>query len=111
MPLQGTASALVPSPASLDFGSHSVGSHTTQTVTVTNAGKNTVAITGTTIQGGNSGDFSRQSSCGSGLAAGQSCTISVTFTPQKTGSRSSTLVIRNLGGVHLLDVPLSGTGT
>jgi hypothetical protein len=80
-----------------------------QTVTFSNTGTATDALGITSIA--TSGDFKVSSTtCGSSLAAGASCTISVTFHPKKIGARASTLTIKdfNVNGPHT--VALSGTG-
>jgi hypothetical protein len=45
------------------------------------------------------------------LAAGASCTISVTFKPTKTGARSATLKITDNAAGSPQQVLLSGTGS
>ena len=44
-----------------------------------------------------SGDFSQTNTCGSSIAAGSSCTVSVTFTPTAAGSRTGNLTITASG--------------
>jgi hypothetical protein len=96
------------SPASLKFAAQLVGTASpVQTVTLTNTGNAALNITAIAT----SSVFSQTNTCGSSVAAGASCTISVTFTPAKTGSVT--------GGVSITDnapgspqrVTLSGTGT
>jgi hypothetical protein len=48
-------------------------------------------------------------SCGSALAAGASCTISLTFLPQATGARSGMVTIMDNAGIQR--ITLSGVGT
>jgi hypothetical protein len=66
-----------------------------QIVTLSNTGSAPLNITGTTgisISGANATDFSQISpSCGSSVAAGGNCAISVTFTPSSTGAEAATL--------------------
>jgi hypothetical protein len=58
-----------------------------------------------------SGDFAQTNNCGTSLAGGASCTISITFTPTATGDRSGSVTITNdtPGSQHT--VSLGGTGT
>jgi hypothetical protein len=59
------------------------------------------------------GDFAQTSTCGFGVAAGTSCTISIVFTPVSEGNRTGTLTITdNDNGVANAthSVTLSGTG-
>jgi hypothetical protein len=100
------ASVLSVFPASLSFAGQVVGtSSTAQTVTVANTGDG--ALTISSIAG--SADFAQANTCGSSVAAGASCTISVTFTPTAGGTRTGTITIDdNALGTH--QVTLSGTG-
>jgi hypothetical protein len=59
-----------------------------QIVTVTN-GDVPETLGSITITGANPGDFTQTSACGSSLAPGAQCTISVTFTPQASGIRKA----------------------
>jgi hypothetical protein len=77
-----------------------------QSVTLNNAGTAALAISSATI----SGDFSiSNNTCGSSVAAGGSCTISVTFTPQGSGPWTGTLTI--VDGAGTQTVALTGTTT
>src|SRR5207302_182936 len=89
------APAVSLSPTSLTFSSQVVGSTSAaQTVTLTNSGNAALTISSIGLSGTNSGDFAQTNTCPSSsstLAAGASCTISVTFTPSATGSRSASV--------------------
>ncbi|HEY2520051.1 MAG TPA: discoidin domain-containing protein [Streptosporangiaceae bacterium] len=99
-------SGVTVSPTALNFGSVATGSKSsTQTVTVSNPTGSAAAVSSIAA----TGDFSQTSPCGSSIAAGGSCTVSVTFAPTATGSRTGTLTV-NAGGVTST-VSLSGTGT
>jgi hypothetical protein len=92
--------------SSLSFGAIALGlSSASQTVTVTNA--STSAVTVNSV--GFTGDFSDATTCVSFIAAGGSCTASVTFTPTAVGTRTGTLNVNLSTGV--LSVPLSGIGS
>jgi FG-GAP-like repeat/Abnormal spindle-like microcephaly-assoc'd, ASPM-SPD-2-Hydin/FG-GAP repeat len=97
------------SPPALTFATQLVGTTSpAQSVLLTNYGTATLSITGITA----SGDFLRQSdTCGSSLAAGASCTISVTFTPTASGTRSGTLSVADNAPGTPQTASLSGTGT
>jgi hypothetical protein len=97
-------------PASIGFGTRKAGTTSPiKTVTVTNLG-NALPIQSIVIGGANPGDFAQTNNCGSGLAAGASCTISVTFTPTVVGSRSATININDSDPTSPQQVTLSGTG-
>lgn len=102
------------SPTSLSFGNHQVNTTSSaQTVTLKNSGNAALTIKGIGLSGPNSGDFHQQNTCPSSsstLAAGASCTISVTFTPTAEGTRSASLAIADNASGSPQSVTLSGTG-
>src|SRR3989442_6907180 len=80
------------SPSSLSFSTEAVGTTSpAKTVTLTNVGTTLLTINGIAITGTNAGDFAQTHTCGSSLAAGASCTISVTFKPTASGTRTAAL--------------------
>ena len=90
---QGTPIASV-SPGCVSFGNVLVGTNcTNQPVTLTNIGTASLTIAGITITGPQAADFSETNTCGTTLAAGASCTISVGFKPSTVGPETATLVI------------------
>lgn len=78
-----------------------------QTVTLKNVGS--VAVQITRIH--SSTQFAQTHTCGTSLAAGASCDVMVTFTPNATGLQRSLLSITGTGGASPQTVPLSGTGS
>jgi hypothetical protein len=83
------------SASSLNFGFRQVGlTSAPQTVTVTNASFHSATFT--SIAG--SGDFAQTNTCPispNTLNAGQSCSISVTFKPTTTGTRSGGVILKD----------------
>jgi hypothetical protein len=77
-----------------------------QTVTLSNTGSAPLAIS--SIVG--SGDFLQTSNCGSGVAAGAACSISVRFHPTGTGTRTGAITITDDAAGSPHKVALSGTG-
>ena len=95
------------SPSSLAFGIQNI--HTTsvaQTVALTNTGSANLLVNSV----GTSGDFAQTNTCGPTIAAGSSCSISVTFTPTATGTRAGTLAITDNSPGSPETVSLSGIG-
>jgi len=98
------------SATSLAFGSVNVGSTPTNSVTLKNTGNanltgitiSVVAVTGTA--------FTQTNTCSATLAAGDSCTITATFTPTAPGAVESRIQIVDnaVGSPQLVD--LTGTG-
>jgi FtsP/CotA-like multicopper oxidase with cupredoxin domain len=81
-----------------------------QTVTLTNAGPGPLAISGIAVTGTNAADFAQINTCGTAVPAANSCTITVTFTPKATGSRTATVMITSTNPTAL-SITLSGNGT
>jgi hypothetical protein len=93
------------SPSSLSFPSTPVGqSSAVQTVTLSNTGTLSLTVIGISA----SANFSETNNCGTSVAGGQSCTISVTFTPMQGGSISGAITVNDNAGQQ--QVPLTGTG-
>jgi hypothetical protein len=112
VPLTGTGTVVQLSPTNLNFGSIKVGQTSSpQPITLTNLGKATLGIASISITGTNSGDFSQTNTCGGSVGSGQSCSISVTFTPSATGVRTASVSVRDNGGGSPQTVALSGSGT
>ena len=108
------APAVSLSPRSLSFGNQQVNTPSAaQNVTLTNNGSASLTISSIALGGTNSGDFAQSNNCPSSsstLAAGASCTISVTFSPTATGSRSASLIFTDNASGSPQSVALSGTG-
>jgi hypothetical protein len=102
------APVLSVSPSSMAFASTPIGATSVaQTATLTNSGNAAATITSITT----TGDFTQSTTCGSSLATNSSCTITITFKPVATGTRtgSTTIVDSAAGSPH--QIQLSGTGT
>ena len=99
-------------PATLGFGSQTVGSPTTaKTATIKNNLSTAVAFTSITITGANPGDFAQTATtCGATLAAQTSCTVSIQFAPTALGARTASLSIIDDAGNSPQSVTLNGTG-
>ena len=83
----------------------------TQTVTVTNSGTATLNFTGFLVSPSSFGIPTNGNTCGTSIAAGGNCTISVTFTPTTTGVVVGSLAISDNAGGSPQTVTLNGTGT
>jgi hypothetical protein len=110
---------LAASPKQLNFGSQPVGSQTTETVTVTNTGTETVTIIGAILQGGPVFDWNQAqvdlNTCAmvvGTLAPGASCTAPILFAPTEQGHFRGNLILEfQIGGVTqpFLTIRLLGT--
>ncbi len=109
--LNGMGTVAQVQPASLTFGTQTVGSKSAPLpVTLTNTGTVAMSVTQISIYELNVTDFRESNNCPSSLGAGASCTINVTFDPAGKGARSALLQILDSGGGSPQNVPLSGTG-
>lgn len=102
------------SPPAVNFGSILVGQTSgAQTVTLTNTGSGTLTPGTALISGVNAADFAKTADtcAGSSRGAGQSCTITLTFTPSAPGARTATLTIPHNAAGGSSTVSLTGTGT
>jgi len=111
--LTGTAVAPVTfSAASLAFGSQAVDTTSTPAKTVTMKNNSPNMLSGITIAA--SGNYSLPASgtpCGSSLAAGATCIISVTFTPTANGSIDGAVTVTYPAAYSPQEIKLTGTGT
>ena len=104
---QGAAAAATLSASSLSFPSQTVGTTSSaQGITLTNGGLVPLQISH--IQA--TGAFSETNTCGNSVGAGQSCAVSVTFSPTTAGVTSSTLTFTDSASDSPQSVTLTGTG-
>ncbi len=83
-----------------------------QTVTLTNhSPDHAVPVYGVGVTGTNGALFAQTNTCGTSVAPGTSCTISVTFTPKSKGTKTATLNVADGGGDTPQKVTLAGHGT
>lgn len=108
--ISGAAATLAPS-ASQDMGTVAYGAHASQAVTLSNGGTGSLSITSINLSGTAAADFTQTNTCGTTLAAGTNCTITVVFTPSALGERDATLTLTDdatAGTTQTLD--FKGTG-
>jgi sugar lactone lactonase YvrE len=106
------APAATLTPANLDFGSVETGTKSTaQNATLTNTGNAALAISGITLTGTNSSAFTTTTTCGSSLAAGASCTVSVIFDPTVAATDTASLSVSDNAAGSPQTTSLTGIGT
>jgi hypothetical protein len=107
------AATLSASPTSLSFASTLVGATSAaQVVTVKNTGTVAVTLTSETITGTHASSFVKSATtCGTSLAAGASCTVSVEFKPAAAGALSASLSLADSATGSPQSVALTGTGS
>lgn len=101
-------------PISLTFGSQVVGATSPpQSVTVTNSGSAPLFINSAATRGTNALDFREINDGCSGLALapGTSCSVSITFSPTATGTRSGTFILTDNAADSPQTVPITAAGS
>jgi len=95
------------SSSSLAFGSTNVGSTSAaQNVSLSNNGPGTLSVSSVST----TGDFAQTNNCNSSLPSGSSCTISVTFNPTASGTRTGSLSVSDNATNSPQAASLTGTG-
>jgi hypothetical protein len=101
------ASGVALFPSGVDFGTQIINTTSPpHVIALTNTGADPLSITSI----GTAGDFAQTNSCGTSLASGASCQISILFTPTATGTRSGSLTVSDnaTGSPHT--TTLTGNG-
>ena len=107
--MQNNTQPVSVSPLNMKYAAQKVGtSGKAQTVVVTNDEKASLSISKAALGGTDPGDFVLKNGCGSSLLTGADCTLTVTFKPTATGTRTATLSITDGAGTQT--VSLTGTG-
>jgi len=107
--LTGAATAPVVSlsSSSLAFGNQQVGTTSApQTVTLNNTGTGQLDVTSVIA----SGEFTETNTCGSPVATGANCAVTVTFAPTASGSLAGTLTVTDNAPGSPQTVSLTGIG-
>src|ERR671932_1473440 len=106
------APAVMFSPTSLTFAAQDVGTTSApQSITVTNTGNAGLFINSAAVP--NTLDYTEVNDGCSGLtlAPGTSCSVSITFAPKGTGTRSAAFTLTDNAANSPQTVPITGTGT
>jgi hypothetical protein len=104
----GSASTLSVTPASVSFGSVTVGSDATQTIKLANSGSATITISKLTTSG--TGMSASGLSIPYTLGAGKSATFTAQFKPTSASSVSGSIVLDSNASSTTSTIPLSGKG-
>ena len=106
------APAVAFTPTSLTFASQPIGTTSApQSITVTNTGTASLFVNSAAVP--NTLDFTETSDGCSGLtlAVGTSCSVSITFSPTASGTRSAAFTLTDNAANSPQTVPLTGTGS
>lgn len=98
-------------PPALTFPTTDVGSSSQpMSVTVSNTGTASLAITSISVSGISPNDFTQTNTCPGTLAVGASCSIAVTFVPKAAAKRDATISISDNASTSVQTIALVGTG-
>ena len=106
---QVAAGSLASNPASLTFGTVTIGKNQTLSAAVTNSGSSSITISQAAITG--NGFTLSGITAPIALSAGQSASFSVEFSPTSSGSVSGNVTITSNASNPTVSVSLSGAGT
>ncbi|RMF62199.1 MAG: choice-of-anchor D domain-containing protein, partial [Calditrichaeota bacterium] len=98
-------------PTAVDFGATLLNSTASQSVVIHNEGTVDLQINSIALGGANAGEFSVDNSGPATIAAGESLTVAINFTPTSEGAKSASLAISsNDPDEAALNVALQGSG-
>jgi hypothetical protein len=106
----GSTGPIASIPESLYFGNVVLGSHATQSLSVTNTGQQPLSVTGTSMTGANAADFSAATGQCATVAAGAKCSLQIGFQPSATSPESAELSIQDDAPGSPHSVALTGQG-
>jgi hypothetical protein len=106
----GATAPLTFNPASLSFGNIGLGTSSSKTVSIKNAGTTAVTIDSVTASGYYVATPSGATPCGGTLNAGKSCGETVTFTPLVTGASVGSVTVIDTASVSTQIQDATGTG-
>jgi hypothetical protein len=104
----GVAGGFLSAPGSMSFGTVTVGSGQTQTLTISNTGGSSLTISNASITG--SGFTFSGLGLPYTLSPGASTSLSTTFSPTTSGAYSATLALTSNASDPTVNVTLTGTG-
>ncbi|MDP3859736.1 MAG: choice-of-anchor D domain-containing protein [Stagnimonas sp.] len=99
--------AVTVSPASLDFGSLPLGSSANRSLSLSNSGSSTLNLSALAVS---PSAYALSHNCPASLAAGASCGLTVSFTPDRSGSISGLLTLQSNAASSPDQLALSGAG-
>jgi dienelactone hydrolase len=109
--LSGVGTFVELSPAALAFGAVKVNaSSSPKTTVLTNTGSGTLAISSISFSGAKANSYSQTNTCGTSVAAGASCNITVTFHPLVRGAANVNLLVADSDPGSPQAVQVTGTG-
>ncbi|MDQ2843685.1 MAG: choice-of-anchor D domain-containing protein, partial [Acidobacteriota bacterium] len=106
-----TGGQVILSPTSLNFGNQNLNTTSAaQIVTLTNKTSGALSISYIWFAGLNSSDYRFSTTCGTTLASGANCAVSISFSPSALGSRVATVSFNDTAANSPQNVSLGGIG-
>lgn len=96
-------------PTTVTFAAQTLNTTTTQNVTITNSGSSAITVTRAAITGSTAFTVPANP-CGGSIAAGSTCTLTVSFKPTVSGVANGTLTLTDSDVTGTQTVTLTGTG-
>jgi LysM repeat protein len=111
-PATAETPVLTATPTSLSFGNQLIRQASTpQTILLVNAGSRPQSVNGAAVTGPNAADFAATTNCVPSMAAGSSCTITVSFTPSIAGEEHASVELAApIPGAPTRTFAVSGVG-
>jgi methionine-rich copper-binding protein CopC len=107
----GTTAVLAPA-AGIGFATTPIGANSpTRIASITNKGTTALSIASIGFTGIDPGSFSQTNTCGTSVAAGGYCYITITFTPAASGGQSAALSVADSAYGSPQTISLGGQGT
>jgi hypothetical protein len=108
--ISAAAPQAVLSPNPLAFPGTIVGASTALPITLSNPGTAALTITSISVTGTNASSFGQSNNCGASLAAGSTCTVTVTFTPASAAAFTAAISVADNASGSPHTAALTGTG-
>ncbi len=99
-------SDIQPIPDKVDFGTLNMGKPLVRSIMLRNITSNSIAIKDVTLQSSANSEYNLETNCEK-LATGQSCLISLTWSPQQKGPSEGFIVIQHDGPTGVTSIPVS----
>ncbi len=108
--LNGVGTALSFSASSLNFGTVALGGSAALPLVVTNVSSSPITFSGVSKSGTNAADYGQTNNCIGTLAGFGTCTVTLTFQPLGTGTRTATLKLNDADPGSPQSFTLTGVG-
>jgi len=98
------------SETSVSFGDVKLDTEVETTITLTNTGSASLAVTAASITGSGEANFGGNSNCGQDITPGGPCTFTLAFEPTAKETYNADLNVTTSASTTPVKIPLAGTG-